>query len=339
VTCPCALFLAAPAAFAAAGSHLLRHGILLTRGHALETLAKVNHVVLDKTGTLTYGKPVLQRTVALGELDGETCLRIAASLEQASDHPLAQSFLSQVRRADLVPVDQPQNIPGKGVTGVINGVHYALGSRALSSLPAGGGVPADIPESATPVWLSQGEQPLAVFVLTDALRPEAAELVSRLRGEGLKVTILSGDAEAAVAHVAAQAGVDAWRAGLRPEDKLKVLQTFQQSGDVVAMVGDGVNDAPVLAGADVSVAMGGGTQVARASSDIVLLTEKLTDVSRALHTGHAGMAVMGQNFAWALVYNVVALPFAALGTIPPWLAAIGMSVSSLVVVLNALRLR
>jgi Cu2+-exporting ATPase len=338
VTCPCALSLAAPTAFAAAGSHLLQHGILLTRGHALETLAKVNHVVFDKTGTLTYGKPVLQRTITFSGVDEARCLLLAASLEQASEHPLAQSFLSRVVNTDLIAVQDAQNLAGKGVSGSIAGVRYTLGNAALAGFgPVA--LPSDLPEGATQVWLCDEQRALAVFVLSDGLRPQARELVGQLKAAGVKATILSGDAADAVAHVAAEAGIESWQAALKPEDKLRALRELQQRGHVVAMVGDGVNDAPVLAGADVSIAMGGGTQVARASSDIVLLTENLLDIQRALRTGHASIAVMRQNFAWALVYNLLALPFAAAGMIPPWLASIGMSASSLVVVLNALRLR
>ncbi len=338
VTCPCALSLAAPAAFAAAGSHLLRHGILLTRGHALETLAKVNHVVFDKTGTLTFGKPQLQRTVVLAELDQVRCLTLAASLEQASEHPLAQSFLSRVARSDLAVVQDAQNLPGNGVSALIDGVRYTLGNAALSGLSSAV-LPENFPEGATQVWLCDEQRALAVFAISDGLRPQARELVGQLKEAGLSVTMLSGDAPDAVAHVAAESGIESWRAALRPEDKLKALREFQLRGDVVAMVGDGVNDAPVLAGADVSIAMGGGTQVARASSDIVLLAENLLDIRRALQTGHASINVMRQNFAWAMVYNLLALPFASFGMIPPWLASLGMSASSLVVVLNALRLR
>ncbi|MDD5330881.1 MAG: heavy metal translocating P-type ATPase [Sulfuricella sp.] len=338
VTCPCALSLAAPAAFAAAGSHLLRHGILLTRGHALETLAKVNHVVFDKTGTLTHGKPQLQFTAVFAELDEARCLMLAASLEQASEHPLAQSFLNRVARSELAAVQDAQNLPGKGVSALIGGVRHTLGNAALSGLPSMA-LPEGFPEGATQVWLCDDRRALAVFAISDGLRPQARELVGLLKEAGLKVTMLSGDAADAVAHVAAESGIESWRAALRPEDKLMALREFQQRGDVVAMVGDGVNDAPVLAGADVSIAMGGGTQVARASSDIVLLAENLLDIRRALQTGHASINVMRQNFAWAMVYNLLALPFASFGMIPPWLASLGMSASSLVVVLNALRLR
>ncbi|MFA7240663.1 MAG: heavy metal translocating P-type ATPase [Sulfuricellaceae bacterium] len=339
VTCPCALSLAAPAAFAAAGSHLLKRGILMTRGHALETLAKVTHVVLDKTGTLTHGKPVLQQTVALADMAEKDCLALAASLERASEHPLADSFLSRVAHTDLQEVRQPQNLPGKGVSGAIGGNAYTLGSRRMTPLTENCALPDGVPQGATLVWLCDAQRVLALFVLSDGLRPEAAQLVDMLKKRKIPVTILSGDAEDAVAHVAAQAGITVWRSGMRPEDKLAALREFQQRGDIVAMVGDGVNDAPVLAGADVSIAMGGGTQVARSSSDIVLLAEHLLDIVGALETGHASMVVMRQNFAWAVVYNLIALPFAAFGMIPPWLASLGMSASSLVVVLNALRLR
>jgi len=340
VTCPCALSIAAPAAFAAAGSHLLKQGILLTRGHALETLAKVSHVVFDKTGTLTYGKPLLNQILTLGEMSELECLRIAASLEQASEHPLAQSFLARIGKHELYAVSDAQNYPGKGVAGVINGQRYTLGNRSMSqlaeSLHEGG---PDAAVGATLVWLCDEQQVLARFALCDELRPEALGLVAELKKQGFRVSMLSGDSAAAVQHFAARLGIADYRWGLHPEGKLAALKALQAEGQVVAMVGDGVNDAPVLAGADVSIAMGGGTQVARASSDIVLLSEKLPDIWRALQAGRATMSIMKQNFAWAAGYNFLALPFAALGFIPPWLAALGMSVSSLVVVLNALRLR
>jgi copper-(or silver)-translocating P-type ATPase/heavy metal-(Cd/Co/Hg/Pb/Zn)-translocating P-type ATPase len=338
VTCPCALSLAAPAAFAAAGSRLLKQGILLTRGHALETLSHVNHVVFDKTGTLTFGKPFLHQTVVLADLPASRCLAIAASLEQASEHPLAASFLCAVEPGALLPVEQAQNTPGKGVAGIIGGVRYTLGNRQLSPHTPEGDV-AGVPEGATVVWLCDETRPLAAFALADELRPRAREAVEQLKAAGMRVTILSGDSRPAVNYIAAQLGVESLYWEQRPEDKLAVLKRFQQEGEVVAMVGDGVNDAPVLAGAQVSMAMGSGTDVARATSDIVLLTQNLVDVSRALETGRESIKIMGQNFVWAIGYNALAVPIAVFGYIPPWLAAIGMSVSSLVVVVNALRLR
>ncbi|MCX7628477.1 MAG: heavy metal translocating P-type ATPase [Methylophilaceae bacterium] len=340
VSCPCALSLAAPAAFAAAGSHLVARGVLLTRGHALETLARATHFVFDKTGTLTQGKPVLVQTIPLADRDAAACLRIAASLEQASEHPLAQSFLDAMQGRPLPAVDNAGNQPGHGVFGTVEGRRYTLGNAGLTpdiSLPRL--ETAELPPGATLIWLCDESRVLAAFVLADTLRPQARELVAALQRAGVKVSILSGDAAPAVAHFAAQLGIDMWRAGLTPEDKLAALNELQARGEIVAMVGDGINDAPVLAGAPVSIAMGGGTQMARASGDVVLLSENLMEIAHARFMSRFTMKVVRQNFLWALAYNLVALPFAASGYLSPWLAALGMSVSSLVVVLNALRLR
>jgi len=341
ISCPCALSLAAPAAFAAAGSHLVKRGVLLTRGHALETLARATHFVFDKTGTLTVGKPVLLQTVAIGEKSAEEYLLLAASLEQASEHPLAQSFLQAVEGHALPAVTDSENLPGRGVAGTIAGQRYLLGNAAVNpALSAQCRLETDdIPPGATLVWLSDSEKVLAAFVIADALRPQAVEMIAQLHQRGLRVSILSGDSADAVAHHAQVLGVDDWQADLGPEQKLAALQQLQQAGEVVAMVGDGINDAPVLAGAQVSIAMGSGTQMARTSGDIVLLTENLLEIEHAVTTSRFGMSVIKQNFGWALGYNLLAIPFAATGFISPWLAALGMSVSSLVVVLNALRLR
>lgn len=341
ISCPCALSLAAPAAFAAAGSHLVKRGVLLTRGHALETLARATHFIFDKTGTLTLGKPVLLRTVAMGGKSAEEYLSLAASLEQASEHPLAQSFLQATEGSSLPVVSNSENLPGKGVTGTIDGQRYMLGNAGMNpALAAQCRLEADdIPPGATLVWLSDNARVLAAFVLADTLRPQAVAMISQLRQRGLRVSILSGDSADAVAHHAQVLGVDDWQADLGPEQKLAALQKLQQGGEVVAMVGDGINDAPVLAGAQVSIAMGSGTQMARTSGDIVLLTENLLEIEHAVATSRFGMNVIRQNFGWALGYNLLAIPFAATGFISPWLAALGMSVSSLVVVLNALRLR
>jgi Cu2+-exporting ATPase len=343
VSCPCALSLAAPAAMAAASSRLLKRGVLITSGHALETLAHVSQVVFDKTGTLTFGKPVIQKTLPLSHLSVEDCLRLAASLERASEHPLAASFMSAVEeKSNLFPVDTPQNIPGKGVAGIIDGKRYTLGNRSAAApfqrTLDDASLLAAYP-NATLVWLCDETHVLAAFAIDDEVRPAAAQAVAGLKKAGIKVCMLSGDAAAAVAHIAANVGIDNWQAGLRPEEKVTALQVMQRSGEIVAMVGDGVNDAPVLAGAQVSIAMGGGTQVARAASDIILLSENLSEVNTAITTARTAATIMRQNLAWAVVYNLVALPFAALGYISPWLAALGMSLSSLIVVLNALRLR
>ena len=335
VTCPCALSLATPAAMAAAGSHLLARGVLITRGHALETLARVDHVVFDKTGTLTYGKPVLAATYPLAEWDAQQCLRWAASLEQASEHPLAAPFLAQIAPETLLPVADARNEPGRGVSGVIAGRRYFIGRTALAVQ-----ADADAAEAGTTqVWLAQETRLLAKFVLADTLRNDAKPLIDALKAQGMRLSIFSGDDAATVRHIGDQLGIDDCRGGLKPADKLAALRALQAAGGVIMMLGDGVNDAPVLGAAQVSLAMGGGTQVARASSDIVLLSERLIEVAHALVLSRQAMSVIRQNFAWAIAYNLIAVPMAAWGWISPWLAALGMSASSLIVVANALRLK
>jgi len=337
VSCPCALSLAAPAAFAAAGSHLIKRGVLLTRGHALETLARVTHVVFDKTGTLTAGKPELVATHTYGDMDEGQCLRLAASLEQASEHPLAQSFLKVVDKHHLAVVEGAENLPGQGVAGTVQGIRYSLGNATLApqlAMPSVESVP-----GATIVWLCSPEQVLAAFVLADSPRPQAAELIQALKQQGVRVSMLSGDSPAAAAWHASALGIDQVIGGLSPDGKLNELMRMQASGEVIAMVGDGVNDAPVLAGAPVSIAMGSGTQMARASGDIILLSENLMEIAHARFMSRFAMNVIRQNFIWSLAYNLIAVPVAVAGHLSPWLAALGMSVSSLIVVLNALRLR
>lgn len=337
VSCPCALSLAAPAAFAAAGSHLVQRGVLLTRGHALETLAKVTHFVFDKTGTLTLGQLNITQIIPYAKLDAEACLQLAASLEKNSEHALAKAFLKAQGNRPLLDVTDAKNIPGQGISGVANGRQLKLGNAKLNQLdtqklPEG-------EEGASVVWLSDHDTLLAAFVLADQPRPEVGELISALKAQNIQVTILSGDAESAVSHFAERIGVDDWHAACSPQDKLNYLHQLQAKGEVVAMVGDGINDAPVLAGAQVSMAMGSGTQMARATGDVVLLTEHLMEIEHALATSRFGITVIRQNFTWAIAYNLVALPFAATGFLSPWMAAIGMSISSLIVVLNALRLK
>lgn len=345
VSCPCALSLAAPAAFAAAGSHLVKRGVLLTRGHALETLAKVTHFVFDKTGTLTLGHLSLQNSQAFSSMPLDECLTIAASLEKNSEHALAKPFLLATKKQSLYTVTSPQNIPGQGVQGTINGKVYTLGNAKLhqsqlNALASSDNTLALLHQAgATVVWLCDSTQVLAAFALADQARPHAAEMIQQLHKRGMQVHMLSGDAEQAVASFAQQVGINTWQAACDPAQKLAYLQALQAQGAVVAMVGDGINDAPVLAGAQVSIAMGSGTQMARATGDVVLLSENLLEINQTVKHSRFSIQVVRQNFAWALVYNLLALPFAASGLITPWMAAIGMSVSSLIVVLNALRLK
>ncbi|MFA5172526.1 MAG: heavy metal translocating P-type ATPase [Sulfuriferula sp.] len=341
VTCPCALSLAVPAALAAAGSHLIKRGILVLRGHALETLAQVTHVVFDKTGTLTVGRPEIVDIQALADISAEECLKLAASLEQTSEHPLARAFTHKVDRAELYAVMSAVNAAGRGIAGNIAGVGYTIGNQAYASVSQAFDVNGLnlTSEHVTLVWLCDSTRVLAVFALADALRADAKVAVEQLQSRGIAVSMLSGDAPQTVAYVARQLGIVDYLAQQQPQDKFDQLKRLQAQGAVVAMVGDGVNDAPVLSGAQVSFAMGTGTDVASQSSDIVLLSSKLGDVVVALDMGKNALVVMRQNLFWAAAYNLTALPFAAMGYVSPWVAALGMSLSSLIVVVNALRLK
>ncbi|MDX1605681.1 MAG: heavy metal translocating P-type ATPase [Candidatus Competibacterales bacterium] len=334
VTCPCALSLATPTALTAATGALTRRGLLTTRGHALETLARVDHLVLDKTGTLTRGRLQLSAVRPLRGHSADYCLRQAAALEARSEHPVARA-LRQAARDDTPSAEDLHSQPGEGVEGRIDGRIHRIGTHRFV---AGDTADADDDTGASVVWLGDEQGPLARFVLTDEPRPEAAAVIARLHALGVGLEILSGDTPSAVDRVASRLGIDHWQGGLRPEDKLARLEALQHSGRVVAMVGDGVNDSPVLARAQVSVAMGSGTEIARNSADMVLLGERLDPLPEGIRLARRTLTVIRQNLFWALGYNAVALPLAAAGQVAPWMAALGMSLSSLVVVLNALRL-
>jgi Cu2+-exporting ATPase len=339
VTCPCALSLATPAAVTAATGALTRLGVLTTRGHALETLARATHVIFDKTGTLTEGRLRLESVVLVGDRDRESCLRLAAALEQASEHPIAHALCASVD--SLAAASDIVATPGLGIEGSVDGQRYRIGVAAYVSGLQGlareqPSVAGDYPDG---VVLGDAQGLLAHFSFADRLRAWAAESVAQLQGLGLEVELLSGDRLEAVQAVAQELGIARYRARCQPQDKLARINELQRQGAVVAMVGDGVNDAPVLAAAQVSLAMGSGTQLAHASADMVLLSEQLPHLAQAVRTSRRTLRVIRQNLGWALVYNLVAVPLAASGWVAPWMAAIGMSSSSLVVVLNALRLR
>jgi Cu2+-exporting ATPase len=339
VTCPCALSLATPAAVTAATGTLTRRGLLPTRGHALETLARATHIIFDKTGTLTRGRPTLRQVLSYGRLSREEALSVAGALEAGSEHPVAKAFRQAAapRAAHEVVAT-----PGLGVEGVVDGRRYRVGRPDfVEALCVGGDTgpsPAETP-GATVVALGDELGLLARFELADALRPDAAETIRALHELGIEVWLLSGDAEVAVARTARELGIEVARSRMRPDDKLAAVKALQADGAVVAMVGDGVNDAPVLAGASVSIAMGRATELAQASADMVLLSEHLPHVAEGVVMARRMLTVIRENLVWALLYNAIAIPVAAAGLLLPWMAAIGMSASSLLVVLNALRLK
>ncbi|MDZ7593403.1 MAG: heavy metal translocating P-type ATPase [Thiobacillus sp.] len=340
VTCPCALGLATPAALTTGTGRLTRLGLLTTRGHALETLARATDLVFDKTGTLTHGRLSVRRVLPLGGRSADEVSRIAAALEAGSEHPIARA-LREAGSASLTARDV-RNTPGRGVEGTINGLLYRLGSPRYA---AAGETPpesdgGEYPENGHASWvaLAQGDDTIAWFALADTLRADAPAALAALQELGVRLHLLSGDAEPAVKAVAQQLGIAEWHAGALPEDKLAYVKALQQQGRIVAMVGDGINDAPVLAGAQVSIAMGEGADVAQAAADMVMLGSRLATLAEGVALARKTQRIIRQNLGWALGYNLIAIPAAALGHVTPWIAGIGMSASSLLVVLNALRL-
>ncbi|MTD20149.1 cadmium-translocating P-type ATPase, partial [Pseudomonas sp. CCM 7891] len=332
-TCPCALSLATPTALTAATGTLHKLGLLLTRGHVLEGLNQIDTVIFDKTGTLTEGRLALRAIRPLGTLDSNHCLGLAAALENRSEHPIARAF----GRAPLA-ADEVLSTPGLGLEGRVGEQRLRIGQPAfvceLSRCP----VPASPDEAGQWLLLGDSEGALAWFVLDDRLRSDAPALLAACKARGWRTLLLSGDSSPMVASVAMELGIDEAQGGLRPDDKLQVLQRLHQEGRKVLMLGDGVNDVPVLAAADISVAMGSATDLAKTSADAVLLSNRLDALVHAFTLARRTRRVIIENLLWAALYNGLMLPFAALGWITPIWAAIGMSLSSLTVVLNALRL-
>jgi P-type Cu2+ transporter len=331
VTCPCALSLATPTAITAATSSLARRGLLVTRADAVEALARVDTIVFDKTGTLTAGRPALRSVEPLGPLDADACLRLAAALEQSSTHPIARAF-----REVPGPLPVPRDLetePGLGVEATLDGVRHRIGRRDFVAAIAGTSDAGD-----AGLYLGRTGQWLARIQVEDPVRASAPQAIASLGTLGLTPVIASGDHTAAVEAAARTTGISRHHARLAPQDKLRLLESLEQSGHRVAMVGDGVNDAPVLAAARVSIAMGAGASLAQTSADMVLMTRGLDPLPEAVRIARRTVKIIRQNLTWSASYNLTALPLAAMGLIPPWAAAIGMSASSLIVVANAWRL-
>lgn len=334
-TCPCALSLATPAALTTATNTLARNGLLVTRGHVLETLAKVTHVVFDKTGTLTKGRLVIESVITHGMTE-QQALGIARSLEASSIHPIARAFHEVTSPA--LEVSDLEAHPGEGVAGTVGGQYYRLGRPDFAS-----GSDCQPPGSdALVVWILLADatgKAVAWFSLRDEVREDARRVISGLRELGIKSLILSGDTASAASALGKELSIDEACGGLSAADKHRRVQDLQAAGACVMMIGDGVNDAPVLAVADLSVAMGSGTDLAQTSADTVLLNDKLATLLSARMIAGRTATIIRQNLRWAFFYNLAVLPPAAMGLVPPYLAALGMSLSSLVVVSNALRLR
>jgi Cu2+-exporting ATPase len=337
VTCPCALSLAAPATLVAAARGLARRGVLLQRLDALERLAAVQQIFFDKTGTLTDERLQLAavRLTAAGQDDFDServALKRAAGLAQWSTHPLSQALAASISPDTGLAWSDVQESPGQGLQARdADGRTWRLGSATWV-----GGTGAPVVDDAA-VWLGVTGRALACFTFQEGLRAGTAEALRVLQAEGLQLTLLSGDTPARAQALAARLGLTDVRARSTPEAKLAAVTQAQAEGRIVAMVGDGINDAPVLARADVSLAMGQGALVARCQADAVVTSCDLGDLVRARATAQRAVRIVRQNFIWAGLYNATSIPLALTGWLPPWAAGLGMAGSSLLVVLNALR--
>ncbi|MGN4976346.1 heavy metal translocating P-type ATPase [Aeromonas sp. 95A] len=333
-TCPCALSLATPTALTSATANLTRNGILLRRGHVLDILTKANRIVMDKTGTLTTGEISLTGITTLAEVDEAHCLAIARAMEAQSEHPIARAFqlpadsISVLRSArEITPVI------GHGITALVDGVRYRIGSARWLGLDT-----AQERGRGLAIYLADEQQVLARFNLEDTLRPDARALIAAFKAAGLQTTVLTGDSSLQADEIARELGVDELVKGVSPDGKLAYLKAREAQGDISIMVGDGINDAPVLAGAHASFAMAGGTDLAKNSADAILLADDLSRLLEARVLAMRTRKIIIENFAWSIGYNLLVLPLAACGWLPPYLAAAGMSLSSLIVVTNSMRL-
>lgn len=327
VSCPCALSLAVPAALAAAQDSLASLGVLVLRADALETLARVDVLLLDKTGTLTASNAQLQEVSIYSSHDRAEALQLASALQAGARHPLATAFAEAAN--EPLAISDWRRVAGKGVQASVGGRSYRLGSADFA---VGG-------NDDGAVWLGNGNEAFARFGIGQPPRADAAPMVQALRAQGVQLELVSGDGAVAVGNIAAALGIARFRARQSPSDKLARARELQGQGCVVAMLGDGINDAPVLAGANVSFAFADGAVATHRAADFLLTGNSLLRLPEAIAIARRTRRIVRQNLSWALAYNALALPFAALGWIAPGLAALGMTVSSLLVVLNALRLR
>ena len=330
ISCPCALSLSVPAALAAANGALAKLGVLPVRADALERLARVSDVVLDKTGTLSDGKPVLSEVTVFAGMERVQALRLAVALERDSLHPLAAAFMDIDPGSATVPAVASDSVahPGQGIEATVDDVRWRLGHAPYACDGVDDGA----------LWLGDGRQAFARFVVRERGREDAPAAMDALRELGLSVHLSSGDATHAVNGFADALGIANAHARQSPEAKLAYVRSLQAQGRGVAMIGDGINDAPVLAGANVSIAMGEGAALAQRAADLVLTSPSLSRIPAAISLARRTGRIVRQNLAWALAYNLLALPLAAMGLVTPWIAALGMTLSSLLVTLNALRL-
>ncbi|HEY8794580.1 MAG TPA: heavy metal translocating P-type ATPase, partial [Gemmatimonadaceae bacterium] len=356
IACPCAMGLAVPTAVMVATGRGAEAGILIKGGEALQRMGDVTTVVLDKTGTITEGAPaVTEIVVAPGAgRDADELLRLVASLESQSAHPIAEAIVGHARSRGLAreSIQSIELIVGRGVTGVAGGTALAIGNAELmaewsvSTAPLEDRARALAGEGKTVVFVAADGALAGLLAIADPIRRSSRDAVARLRSMGLVVVMLTGDDSRTAQSVARDAGIDRVVAGVLPEGKVAEIARLQREGAVVAMVGDGINDAPALAQADVGMAIGGGTAIAADAADVVLMRADLATVAQAIALSRRTMRTMRQNLFWAFVYNVIGIPVAAGALYPafgilltPVLASAAMAFSSVSVVTNSLRLK
>ena len=356
IACPCALGLATPTAIMVGTGKGAQYGILIKSGAALETAHKINVAVLDKTGTVTEGKPKLTDVVKSEGFQGteDDLLRIAASCEKGSEHPLGEAIVEAAmqKRLALTPADQFEAIPGRGISALLNNIRVLLGNKTLMgdnaiALNDGIGIALNLSDSGkTPMYIAINGQYAGILAVADAIKPTSREAVDLLRKMGVSVAMITGDNSRAARAIAAQAGIDTVMSEVLPEDKANEIKKLQASGKITAMAGDGINDAPAMAQADIGIAVGSGTDIAMESADIVLMKNDLRDVAAAIELSRKTITNIKQNLFWAFAYNTLGIPI-AMGALylmggpllNPVIAALAMSLSSVSVLTNALRLR
>lgn len=343
VSCPCALSLATPLAIASASAALMKRGIVLANANVLEALGEVNHFIFDKTGTLISGDLFIDKVQALANNKEEECLQIAGAMQLFSAHPIAKAFHSKYVADASLGIDEVTDYPSLGLSSMVNGARYFLGNEQLLRRYCDIDVATSQPQQGTGhenrlIYLANENELLCKFEIADSIYGDSKKLVDYLRARGKTVSILSGDSEAPTRKFAAAIGIDSVLWEQTPDQKMNYLADLQEQGQVVAMVGDGINDAPVLSSAGVSIAMGKGAALASSKADLILLNNRVGSIRELTILASLTRKVIRENMLWALSYNLVALPMAIAGLVQPWMAAIGMSLSSLLVLLNSSRI-
>ncbi len=346
IACPCALGLATPTAIVTGTGAAARSGILIKDVESLELAHRLNAIIFDKTGTLTEGKP---KIVELRALDGDEArlLKVAASVQQGSEHPLARAVIERAAENSLSldPIADFQSITGRGVTARLGGREITIGSptfMAEKDIDMSAGIDNAQQwerEAKTVIWIAEGQKALGLMAIADPVRPEAIEAIQDLSRMGVKTLMLSGDAPAVAEAVGAEIGLDTAKGGVRPEDKAQEVQDLVEQGFSVGMIGDGINDAPALAAADVGIAMGTGTDIAMETAGITLMRPDPRLVAASISVSRATWRKIQQNLFWAFIYNVIGIPLAAMGMLTPAIAGAAMAFSSVSVVTNSLLLR